>query len=693
MSEVTLGGDRLGSGNKNKVQLQESSRSNFNVGKVWRSTMSAGTLVPFLSKVALPNSTHEIKLDCDVKTHPTIAPLFGSYKVQLDVFEIPIRLYNSALHMNKLGVGLNMKSIRLPQIRVKGDQPSGRDIDNFQVNPSSLLKYIGISGVGTMKGGGDPTEELERDFNAVPFLAYWDIFKNYYANKQEDNAYFIHNDLQIDSYSFNGQGSVTRNGTPIAGSTFDENESTNGLQYSNQGDIGVRWLVNGYTDQPFETLEVFCQLWSYTEGTFNGYKKVTDIFNNIYVGSTPGGDELVCEGLDPTYFSCLFKGWRIDTDQETIGRGAPKLESFQLKKIDDFREWILTRPTSGTVTIPDDLPTANEWYKSPYVRIFESKTGSTVEGRQRDYAIQNGQEGLAVKTYQSDKFNNWVNSDWLEAAGTGIQDISKVSTANNELYIDDLILGSKIHKMLMRVGVSGGSYRDWQLAVYDNDMWTQAESPVYKGGLIKELAFSEVVSNSEAEGQPLGTLAGRGQMTGKNKGGYIKISTKEPSWIMGIASITPRVDYSQGNAWDMNLKSLDDLHKPQLDQIGFQDLITDEMAWFDTDVSGHGINQDINKFSAGKVPAWLNYMTAVNEIRGNFAIQNNQMFMTLNRRYEYETYVDGDVLIKDLTTYIDPVKFNHVFADTSIDAQNFWVQIKLDITARQKMSTKVIPNL
>ena len=30
-----------------------------------------------------------------------------------------------------------------------------------------------------------------RDFNALGFLAYWDIFKQYYANKQEDNAYYI----------------------------------------------------------------------------------------------------------------------------------------------------------------------------------------------------------------------------------------------------------------------------------------------------------------------------------------------------------------------------------------------------------------------------------------------------------------------------------------------------------------------
>ena len=62
--------------------------------------------------------------------------------------------------------------------------------------------------------------------------------------------------------------------------------------------------------------------------------------------------------------------------------------------------------------------------------------------------------------------------------------------------------------------------------------------------------------------------------------------------------------------------------------------------------------------------------------------------MVLNRRYESDRFG-----IKDLTTYIDPAKFNHIFAYTRRDAQNFWAQIKVDIKARRKMSAKIIPNL
>ena len=81
-------------------------------------------------------------------------------------------------------------------------------------------------------------------------------------------------------------------------------------------------------------------------------------------------------------------------------------------------------------------------------------------------------------------------------------------------------------------------------------------------------------------------------------------------------------------------------------------------------------------------------MTNINVCKGNFALKNNSMFMTLNRRYEQ----DGNG-ITDVTTYIDPSKFNHIFAQTSVDAQNFWVQIGADVKARRKMSAKVIPNL
>ena len=88
--------------------------------------------------------------------------------------------------------------------------------------------------------------------------------------------------------------------------------------------------------------------------------------------------------------------------------------------------------------------------------------------------------------------------------------------------------------------------------------------------------FEAVVSNSASTAsgveEPLGSLAGRGY-NGQKKGGRIKIKVNEPCYIMGIASITPLVDYSQGNDWDNWLETMDDLHKPQLDGIGYEKIL------------------------------------------------------------------------------------------------------------------------
>ena len=73
----------------------------------------------------------------------------------------------------------------------------------------------------------------------------------------------------------------------------------------------------------------------------------------------------------------------------------------------------------------------------------------------------------------------------------------------------------------------------------------------------------------------------------------------------------------------------------------------------------------------------------------NFADSRKEMYMTMNRRYE----MGDDGRIADLTTYIDPSKFNYMFAQQSLDSQNLWIQIAVDYTARMKMSAKIMPNL
>ncbi len=694
-----LGGDRLGSGAKNSVGFGGYQRSTHDLSYIWRSTMSAGTLVPFMSELGLPGDKFEIGLDTDILTHPTIGPLFGSYKVQLDVFQIPIRLYQASLHMNKLGIGLDMSKIPLPQLALRGnDLDIEKNLDNQQIDPSCIFSYLNIRGMGRQNEDGNDSGKVERRFNAVPYLAYWDIFKNYYANKQEETAYVIHNELREnravvknvqcrqganDVLLFPTDSSTQNTFTGIIGGIpqnvkviFSDNEED--FEPSRLKFKYIRAVGGGVEETLVQADELF-ETWTFNQGGV----WIGSGFNNIY------------NQVDGSVYQML--SFEYSTDILLFEDIEPNLYGFPLENIDKMKEKILQAPQNGfpfVVHTPDPI----EPYTLPMHTVTQQQQGQDEE---TFFSMMSSQEGLAVKTYQSDLFNNWIQTEWLDGE-TGINQITKVNiegtgTDNAGFFIDQLNLKYKIHKMLMRIGVSGGTYDDWQEAVYDHKGNRKAESPMYEGGLIKELAFQSVISNAETEGQPLGTLGGRGQLTGKHKGGKVDVKVHEPSYVMGIISLTPRVDYSQGNKWDVNLKTMDDLHKPSLDAIGFQELITDQMAFWDTQSPNAETVGDPEFKSAGKQPAWLNYMTNVNQVRGNFAKENDMMFMTLNRRYEpntdeLEAGTEG-IKIKDLTTYIDPAKFNHIFAYTRRDAQNFWTQIKVDIKARRVMSAKVMPNL
>ena len=560
--------------------------------------------------------------------------------------------------------------------------------DNQQINSSSIYSYLNIRGIGRTNGNYG-----KRLFNAIPYLGYWDIYKNYYANKQEERGYVIHaNDL---SNNFEIQNCIISVDGVNTGFTKDI--------YEYAGDDVNTEAQSG--ELPIVSMRLQCQ-WNNTAEVYgepDGSSIIITRGGSVVTLESQFQIVTVTQSSDPTSFNIDYTGfvgvrndasWGVEGQNDTQGdatqitntveqgQGQPQLTEFPLDNIDDMRMDILEAVRETTAFEIKRTSSA------PYGLGLDYASGTVAAGTAKYYK-EASQEGLGIKTYQSDLFNNWISTEWIDGSN-GINEVTAVSTAGDEFTIDSLNLANKVYNMLNRIAISGGSYDDWLDAVYTHERAKSCENPVYHGSLIKELGFEEVVSLSDVndvngEAQPLGTLAGRGRLTSKNKGGKIKIKVDEPSYIIGIVSLTPRIDYSQGNKWDTNLKTMNDLHKPALDAIGYQDLITDQMAWFDTEASGTGA---ITYNTAGKQPAWINYMTNVNQTRGSFAVEGDSMFMTLNRRYEQG--VNG---IEDLTTYVDPSKYNEIFAQTSLDSQNFWVQISNKILARRKMSAKVIPNL
>lgn len=640
--QKNIGKNTIGDNNKMSVSLHDYNMSTHDLSTIVRNTQSPGTLVPNLCLVAQKGDTFDIDIDSNVLTHPTTGPLFGSFKLEHHVYTGPVRLYNSWLHNNRTKIGLNMEQVKLPQIKVKlnqlWDSPSNDEKQWIQVNPSCLLAYLGIRGYANPKTSGDKTISK----NALPILTYFDIFKNYYANTQEESFYMIGASPKLTT-TINGinitdpdnitttEGAVNSSSiVTILPTTLKENE----IKFRVKTSLNAREQI--LTPAQLGDIEIVSSKW------------------NLKTNLIPSGQTW--------YITAVYTTKRTS------------LETYPLENLDTIRDKILMTPGDTVFDLAN--PTMSV---TPFIN-FAARTP------RKDLNTSNAQYGLCLKTYNSDLYQNWINTEWIEGVN-GINEASAVDVTEGTLSMDALNLAQKVYNFLNRIAVSGGTYRDWLETVYTGGNYMErCETPMFEGGVSQEIVFQEVISNSASQDEPLGTLAGRGVTTSRQKGGHIRIKVTEPCYIMCICSITPRIDYGQGNTWDTYLETMNDWHKPALDGIGYQDSLNGERAWW-TDYIDE-INQ-LGKTAAGKTVAWINYMTNVNRTFGNFAPEMPESFMVLNRNYSMGT--NGQ--IEDLTTYIDPVKFNYIFADTNLDAMNFWVQTKFDIKVRRLISAKQIPNL
>lgn len=666
MVKKTIGKNTLGDNNKMKVAMRDYERSTHNLSYIWRNTQAPGTLVPCMKILATPGTTYKIKANSHILTHPTVGPLFGAYKFQMDIFTVPIRLYNALLHNNALNVGLDMAKVKFPKFAIT----LGKDSARTPWSSSSLLAYLGFRNKGRELSD---SLEFTHKFNAIPAIAYYDIFKNYYANKQEENFYTIGLGQTVElPYPNNESNAVKVMIKPGGGANWTMSKANS---------IDTYTIKTGYDSAIIEV----------GDSVFPADGNIEDLVLLGEYGGKPGSSKQYVQitakqAAGNKRIEHANKIWQIPftiTD-DPVNRiftlkgiktsGAVTLKSHPLEDIDKTREEILSLGSQeGLIQFEAEKGNITQEYLKDLIQVGT------------DFYSTNPQMGLVVKTYQSDIFNNWINTEWIDGEN-GINAITAVDVSEGKLELDTLILAKKVYNMLNRIAISGGTYNDWIETVYTTDYVSRSEIPEYQGGMSSEIQFQEVVSNSATEEEPLGTLAGRGVNVGK-KGGDITVKVTEPCYLMGICSITPRVDYSQGNDFDVMLDNLDQIHKPQLDQIGFQDLLTWKMDASQI-VYENGV---LKEYSVGKQPAWIDYMTNYNKTYGNFAVGESEAYMVLNRIYQTEW--NGNTPKLNNSTYIDPQAYNYVFADTDLQSMNFWVQIGFDIEARIVMSAKVMPTL
>lgn len=653
----TLGKNTLGDNEKMKIAMRDYDMSTHDISTICRTSLGVGMLVPFCKILCQKGDIIDLNLINKTLSQPTLGPLFGSFKLQHFMFFGGFRLYNSWLHNNRTGIGMKMSDIKLPMMKANTTGIATSATTN--ISASALYKYLGWS--KSKRLGANATNGVLK--NGVPLLLYLDIFKNFFANTQEKKFYML-----------KGAGEVTLDIQDTYQSSHDGNYTIG----KNQESIQITKTTNIHTNLTDIDYQRFWDSIKVTVMTSDGelaHRKLGELTTNALT------DTITLNNVSANPYATILQFF---TTKETAKFVKTELGQYDLKLLDQIRDVILHKKGNETLVLEPTNVGANNNGSSELSSFFDDLIKSQ----------SNKLGGMLLKTYDSDIFNNWIQTDWIDGAG-GIADITSIDINANDgkLTMDALNLQQKVYNMLNRIAVSGGTYRDWLETVYTAGKYLdRPETPVFIGGMTQYIEFDEVISKSATEtaygSQPLGDIAAIGRGGKPLNSGHVHYQCEEPGYIIGLMAITPMIDYSQGNDFDLNLQTIDDLHKPALDGIGYQDLIQEQMVGETSSYNGSGNISNMIHKAANKTVAWIDYMTNYNRTFGDFAAGEALDFMVLNRRYEVENNE-----ITDLTTYIDPQKHIEIFADTSIDSQNFWVQTVVQATRRGNYSAKQIPFL
>jgi hypothetical protein len=544
----TLGKNTLGDNNKMKVAMRDYDMSTHDISTIFRSSIGVGMLVPFCKIICQKGDIIDLDLINKTLSQPTLGPLFGSFKLQHFMFFGGFRLYNSWLHNNRTGIGMKMSDIKLPMMKAQTFGAPTAATTN--ISASALYKYLGWS--KSKRLGTDATNGVLK--NGVPLLLYIDIFKNFFANTQENKFYML-----------KGVGEISLN---IKKTYNNKDDNTNYIIGKSQNTIHITTSTTISTSLSNIDFQRFWNSIKVTilESDGGHYNKTLDQLTKNAANATITLNNVTA---DP-YATIL----QLFTTKETAKFIKTELSQHDLKVLDQIRDVILHSKGNETLTITG-------------ASFGAENNGSTeLSTFINDIILSQSNKlgGMLLKTYDSDIFNNWIKTDWIDGTG-GITEITSIDiTANDgKLTMDALNLQQKVYNMLNRIAVSGGTYRDWLETVYTAGKYLdRPETPVFIGGMTQYIEFDEVISKSATEtgygSQPLGDIAAIGRGGKPLNSGHIHYQCEEPGYIMGLMAITPIIDYSQGNDFDLNLQTIDDLHKPALDGIGYQDLIQEQMV-------------------------------------------------------------------------------------------------------------------
>lgn len=155
-------------------------------------TCTPGILYPV--RVDFINARDRVTIDqgIDVRSNPLAVPSFNPYTVRLHRFWVPLQLYHPEMRTNSSAFDMNDLSLNwIPYALVSGHASLGVST----AFPNSLLSWLYASGrdLGTSSTTsssflsvslGGSVSSMDLWVNADPYVAYWDVVRNFYSFSQ-----------------------------------------------------------------------------------------------------------------------------------------------------------------------------------------------------------------------------------------------------------------------------------------------------------------------------------------------------------------------------------------------------------------------------------------------------------------------------------------------------------------------------
>ncbi|QCS37098.1 major capsid protein [Tortoise microvirus 54] len=215
--------------------------------------------------------------------------------------------------------------------------------------------------------------------------------------------------------------------------------------------------------------------------------------------------------------------------------------------------------------------------------------------------------------------------DVLNSAVAPFDDIHARSSITLNNIRELAVAQSELEKMAK----TDGSYADFGLTFFGRQSKNAVDyRPVYVGGTMQSINFSEVLQTTNTVETPLGAYAGHGISYANN--GYIgRLDCDDYGYLMVVCSVIPDTYYSQGldRLWFRSLQS--EMFLPDRARLGMREILNKELYFSNNAETDEDIFAYQNPFDE--------YRYVPNRISGKIADPTNESFFAYTQSREFNS--------------------------------------------------------